>query len=29
LEEGPPMHFSFTERDAHPEEGALACRRDA
>ena len=29
LEESPPMHFGFTEGDAHPEDGALACGRDA
>jgi len=29
LEEGPPMHFGFTEGDAHTEDGALACGRDA
>lgn len=29
LEEGPPMHFGFTEGDAHPEDDALACGRDA
>ena len=29
LEEGAPMDFSFTESDAHPEDGALAGGRDA
>ena len=29
LEEGPPMPFGFTEGDAHAEDDALACGRNA